>query len=91
MKKRKSTIISRMFEEAGEMELVEVKILKRVESRHSQQAQPCDSHLHVLVVPGRGVLERGIEPVLGTRGDQQGLAVAVRHAENQLGCLTCEI
>lgn|GEM_PF-3829236 len=36
MKKRKSTIISRMFEEAGEMELVEVKILKRVESRHSQ-------------------------------------------------------
>ena len=36
MKKRKSTIISRMFEEAGEMELVKVKILKRVESRHSQ-------------------------------------------------------
>ena len=36
MKKRKSTIVSRMFEEAGEVELVEVKVLKRVESRHSQ-------------------------------------------------------
>ena len=38
MKKRKSTIISRMFEEAGEMELVEIKVLKRVEGRHSQPA-----------------------------------------------------
>lgn len=36
MKKRKSTIVSRMFEEAGEVELVEVKVLKRVEGRHSQ-------------------------------------------------------
>lgn len=38
MKKRKSTIISRMFEEAGEVELVQVKVLKRVEGRHSQPA-----------------------------------------------------
>lgn len=38
MKKRKSTIISRMLEEAGEVELVEVKVLKRVEGRQSQPA-----------------------------------------------------